>query len=83
MRMYKILYKLTGGDVDRSFVHCILIYRGCLLLKNSFVNISEVNRQCLHSLSTRSEDDFEKVSSTTLYVCCSFVAKKELGKNIS
>ena len=35
-------------------------------MKNSFVNISEVNRQCLHSLGTRSEDDFEKVSSTTL-----------------
>ena len=34
-------------------------------MKNSFVNISEVNRQCLHSLGTRSEDDFEKVSSTT------------------
>ena len=33
-------------------------------MKNSFVNISEVNRQCLHSLGTRSEDDFEKVSST-------------------
>ena len=42
----------------------MLIYRGCLLEKNSFVNISEVNRQCLHSLGTRSEDDFEKVSST-------------------
>ena len=26
------------------------ICRGCLLVKNSFVNISEVNRQCLHSL---------------------------------
>ena len=62
MRMYKILYKWTGGDVDRSYVHCMLIYRGCLLVKNSFVNISEVNRQCLHSLGTRSEDDFEKVS---------------------
>ena len=62
MRMYKILYKWTGGDVDLSYVHCMLIYRGCLLLKNSFVNISEVNRQCLHSLGTRSEDDFEKVS---------------------
>ena len=36
-------------------------------MKNSFVNILEVNRQCLHSLSTRLEDDFEKVSSTTLY----------------
>ena len=48
--------------MDRSYVHCMLIYRGCLLLKNSFVNISEVNRQCLHSLGTRSEDDFEKVS---------------------
>ena len=34
-------------------------------VKNSFVNISEVNRQCLHSLGTRSEDDFEKVSSTS------------------
>ena len=33
-------------------------------MKNSFVNISEVNRQCPHSLGTRSEDDFEKVSST-------------------
>ena len=42
-------------------------YRGCLLVKNSFVNISEVNRQCLHSLGTRSEDDFEKVSSTRRY----------------
>ena len=40
-------------------------YRGCLLVKNSFINISEVNRQYLHSLGTRSEDDFEKVSSTT------------------
>ena len=51
--------------MDRSYVHCILVYRGCMLLKNSFVNISEVNRQCLHSLGTRSEDDFEKVSSTS------------------
>ena len=42
-------------------------YRGCLLVKNSFVNISEVNRQCLHSLGTRSEDDFEKVSSTNVH----------------
>ena len=41
------------------------IYRHCLLVKNSFVNISEVNRQCLHSHGTRSENDFEKVSSTT------------------
>ena len=40
----------------------MLIYRGCLLVKNSFVNISEVNWQCLHSLGTRSGDDFEKVS---------------------
>ena len=63
MIMYKILYNLTGGDVDRSYVHCMLIYRGCLLVKNSFVNISEV--QCLHSLGTRSEDDFEKVSIFT------------------
>ena len=45
----------------------MLIYRGCLLVKNSFVNISEVNRQCLHSLGTRSDDDFEKVSSTSAY----------------
>ena len=40
------------------------IYRGCLPVKNSFINISEVNRQCLHSLDTRSEANFEKVSST-------------------
>ena len=31
-------------------------------MKNSLVNKLEVNRQCLHSLGTRSEDDFEKVS---------------------
>ena len=68
MIMYKILYNLTGGDVDRSYVHCMLIYRGCLLVKNSFVNISEVNRQCLHSLGTRSEDDFEKVSIFSAFV---------------
>ena len=68
MRMYKILYRWTGGDVDRSYVRCMLIYWGCLLVKNSFVNISEVNRQCLHSLGTRSEDDFEKVSSTSIHV---------------
>ena len=48
--------------MDRSYVRCLLIYWGCLLVKNSFVNISEVNRQCLHSLGTRSEVDFEKVS---------------------
>ena len=36
-------------------------------MKHSFVNISEVNRQCLHSLGTRSEDDFEKVSSTNVH----------------
>ena len=42
-------------------------YRGCLLVKNSFINISEVNRQYLHSLGTRSEDNFEKVSSTNLH----------------
>ena len=42
-------------------------YRGCLLVKNSFINISEVNRQYLHSLGTRSEDNFEKVSSTTTH----------------
>ena len=34
-------------------------------MKSSFVNISEVNRQCLHSPGTRSEDDFEKVSIFT------------------
>ena len=55
------------------------ICRGCLLVKNSFVNISEVNRQCLHSLGTRSEDDFEKVSisSPDVYFdvnCCQFDA---------
>ena len=44
------------------------IYRACLQVKNSFVNISEVNRQCLHMLGTRSEDDFEKVSSTSIYI---------------
>lgn len=55
--------------MDRSYVHCMLIYGGCLLVKNSFVNISEVNRQCLHSLGTRSEDDFEKVSIFSVYVC--------------
>ena len=53
--------------MDRSYVRCMLIYRGCLLVKNSFVNISEVNRQCLHSLGTCSEDDFEKVSTTTVH----------------
>ena len=37
-----------------------------MFVKNSFVNISEVNRQCLHSLGTRSEDDFEKVSIFTI-----------------
>ena len=54
--------------MDRSYVHCMLIYWGCLLVKNSFVNISEVNRQCLHSLGTRSEDDFEKVSIFSGYL---------------
>ena len=34
-------------------------------MKNSFENISEVNQQCLYLLGTRSEDDFEKVSSTS------------------
>ena len=53
--------------MDWSYVHCLLIYWGCLLVKNSFVNISEVNRQCLHSLGTRSEDDFEKVSIFNIY----------------
>ena len=33
-------------------------------MKNSFVNISEVNRQCLNSLRLALEDDFEKVPST-------------------
>ena len=77
MIMYKILYNLTGGDVDRSYVRCMLIYRGCLLLKNSFVNISEVNRQCLHSLGSRSEDDFEKVSIFTVQA---FVLKRHLSR---
>ena len=40
-------------------------YRGCLLVKNSFINISEVNRQYLNSFGTRSEDNFEKVSIFT------------------
>ena len=53
--------------MDQSYVQCMLIYWGCLLVKNSFVNISEVNRQCLHSLGTRSEDDFEKVSIFNIY----------------
>ena len=39
-------------------------YIQCLQVKNSFANISEVNWQCLQSLGTRSEDDFEKVSTT-------------------
>ena len=46
--------------------YILAICRGCLLVKNSFVNILEVNRQCLHSLGTHSEDDFEKVSSTSV-----------------
>ena len=37
-------------------------------MKISFVNISKVNRQCLHSLGTHSEDDLEKVSTTIVYL---------------
>ena len=46
---------------------CPTVYWGCLLVKNSFLNISEVNRQCLNSLGTRPGDDFEKVSSTSAH----------------
>ena len=43
-------------------------------MKNYFVNISEVNWQCLQSLGTRSEDDFEKVSTTNEIAChCHYV----------
>ena len=51
-----------GSELCPLYAHI----SGCLLVKNSFVNISEVNRQCLHSLGTRSEDDFEKVSIFSL-----------------
>ena len=44
-------------------------------MKNSFINISEVNRQYLHSLGTRSEDDFEKVSSTNIYAVQGSIAR--------
>ena len=48
-----------------SNIYISAIYRGWLLVKNSLVNIFEVNRQVPYSLGIRSEDDFEKVSTTS------------------
>ena len=68
--LFKIIFRASAKRVQALLCRYIsAIYRGCLPVKNSFINISEVNRQCLHSLGTRSEANFEKVSSTSMIHC--------------